>query len=96
LLANRLGTANAAANCLLDMPESIDMRLVLKEQLEEAKRKIALGSQLIERQYQLIAKLEGKGHNMDQAMTLLIQLVEAQQSHEDERDWLRSITAWGQ
>jgi hypothetical protein len=59
--------------------------------LEE--REIVFGQQLIDRQYRLIAELEHDGRDTTQAVTLLMQLLEGQELHEDERDWLKERLA---
>jgi hypothetical protein len=70
-----------------------DQLLALLEQLAEAERQIALGGQLIDRQYRFIAELERDGHDTTPAITLMMQLLDGQQTHEQERDGLRKKLA---
>lgn len=63
-------------------------RTSILDDLGQAERSMVVGKRQIDKQYRIIAELEGEGHDTEEAVELLKQFIEAQDRHERDRDRL--------
>ena len=61
---------------------------MIKEHLAQARRHVAEGSEHVAHQREIVAKLEGDGHDTSEAKTLLDQFEKTQALHIADRDRL--------
>jgi hypothetical protein len=65
-------------------------RQALLDHLVEAEHRVAFGSNKIQEQYRLIAELMRHGEDTVEAVSVLNKLLEAQETHEANRDRLKA------